>query len=316
MTIVTDLTVQPSGTTTASTVIMAAALENGDIALGETLNDETLAQYSLRLNTWVKSLMADGAKLWAMQLATLFLQPGVGRYELGVDGAHCTSEYVRTTLSASASAAATTVQLTDYTGMAASDNIGILLDDGTLFWTTISGTPGASTTIADALTGTASSGAQVFTYTSKISRPQRIDTDSAYWRSTALQDTPVAMISRTEYAQLANKNVRGKIVQAYYDPQISNGVLSIWPTPDSAADVLNFWYERRLEDFTSEADELDFTVEWGEALILGLAHRMAPSAGLTLAERQDLERRAALAMDKAMGYDRENVGVYFQPDMR
>jgi hypothetical protein len=309
-----------SGTDTFSItrddVITSAALEVGDIALGEALDDDTLDQYNLRLNTWVKSLMADGAKLWAMQLATLFLQPGVGRYVLGVDGAHCTTDYVRTTLSAGAAAAASTVQLTDFTGMADGDNIGVLLMDGTLYWTTISGAPGASTTLATTLPGPAAAGATVFAYTAKISRPQRIDPDSAYWRSSALQDTPVAMISRTEYAQLATKGARGKIVQAFYDPQLGNGVLSVWPTPDNAADVLCFWYERRLEDFNSGGDTPDFAIEWGEALILGLAHLMAPTAGLSLAERQDLERRAQAALDLVEGYDREDVGVFFQPDMR
>lgn len=309
-----------SGTDTFSItrddIIIAAALETGDVALGDTLNDDTLNQYNLRLNTWVKSLMASGAKLWAMQLATLFLVPGQAQYTLGVDGTHCTADYVRTTLTAAAAASATTVHIADSTGMNTGDNIGILLDSGTLFWTTISGAPGSTTTIANALSGAASSGAQVFTYTSKISRPQRIDPDSAYWRSSALQDTPVAMISRTEYAQLATKGARGKIVQAFYDPQLGNGVLSVWPTPDSAADVLCFWYERRLEDFTTGADEPDFAIEWGEALILGLAHRMAATAGLSLAERQDLERRAQLALDQAEGYDREDVGVFFQPDMQ
>lgn len=301
---------------TRDDIITSAAMETGDIALGEALDNDTLAQYNLRLNTWVKSLMADGAKLWAMQLATLFLVPGVGRYALGTDGAHCTTDYVRTTLASDAAAAASTVQLTDFAGMADGDNIGVLLADGTLFWTTISGTPGASTTLASTLPGPAAAGASVFTYTTKISRPQRIDPDSAYWRSSALQDTPVAMISRTEYAQLANKGTRGKIVQAFYDPQLGNGVLSVWPTPDSAADVLCFWYERRLEDFTTGSDTPDFAIEWGEPLILGLAHRMAPTAGLTLAERQDLERRAQQALDLCEGYDRENTGVFFQPDVR
>ncbi|HET7832362.1 MAG TPA: hypothetical protein VFK88_05305 [Gallionella sp.] len=297
-------------------IITSAALEVGDIALGDTLDDGPLSQYALRLNSLVKSLMADGAKLWAMQLATLFLVPGQARYSLGTAGDHCTASYVRTTLSASAAASATTVSLTDTTGMSAGDNIGILLDSGALFWTTISGAPGAPTTLAVALSGAASAGATVFTYTTKISRPQRIDPDSAFWRSSALQDTPVAMISRSEYAQLANKSVRGKLVQAFYDPQLVSGQLSVWPTPISAADVLCFWYERLLEDFTTGSDTPDFAIEWGEALILGLAHLMAPSAGLSLAERQDLERRAELALDKAMGYDRENVGVFFQPDMR
>ena len=296
-------------------IITSAALEVGDIALGEALDDDTLAQYNLRLNSWVKSLMADGAKLWAMQLATLFMVPSQAQYSLG-GSAHCTNSYVRTTLSSDAAASATTVSLTSFEGMADGDNIGILLDDGTLFWTTISGTPDAPTTLAAALTGAASSGAQVFTYTTAISRPQRIDPDSAYWRSSALQDTPVAIISRTEYAQLANKGARGKIVQAFYDPQLSNGVLSVWPTPDSAADVLCFWYERRLEDFNNGSDTPDFAIEWGEALILGLAHRMAPTAGMTLAERQDLERRAQAALDLCEGYDRENTGVFFQPDVQ
>lgn len=309
-----------SGTNTFSLsrddIINAAALEVGDIALGDTLDADTLAQYALRLNSWVKALMADGAKLWAMQLATLFLQPGVCRYVLGTGGAHCTASYVRTTLSSNAAAGAGAVQLTSFTGMTAGDNIGVLLADGSLFWTTITGAPGASTTLTTALPGAAVAGAQVFTYTTKITRPQRIDPDGAYWRSSALQDTPVAMISRTEYAQQANKGTRGKIVQAFYDPQLGNGVLSIWPAPDNAADVLCFWYERRLEDFNTGSDTPDFAIEWGEALILGLAHRMAPTAGLPLTERQDLERRAALALDKAEGYDRENTGVFFQPDMQ
>ena len=309
-----------SGTNTFSLtrdqIINSAALEVGDVALGETPNDDTLAQYNLRLNSWVKSLMADGAKLWAMELATLFLVPGQAQYALGTGGAHCTTSYVRTTLTSDATAGASTVQITSATGMADGDNIGVLLDDGTLFWTTISGAPGATTTLAATLTGAASEGAQVFAYTTDISRPQRIDPDSAYWRSTALQDTPVAMISRTEYAQLANKSTRGKMVQAFYDPQLGNGVLSVWPTPDSATDVLCFWYERLLEDFNTGADTPDFAIEWGEALILGLAHRMSSTAGLTLAERQDLERRAGLALATAEGYDKENTSTFFQPDMR
>jgi hypothetical protein len=308
-----------SGTNTFSLsrddIINSAALEVGDVALGDTMDDTTLAQYNLRLNSWVKSLMAGGAKLWAMELATLFLVPGQAQYALG-GSAHCTTSYVSTTLAADAAASASTVSLTSFAGMAANDHIGILLDDGTLYWTTISGTPGATTTLAVALTGAASEGAQVFTYTTGISRPQRIDPDSAYWRSTALQDTPVAMISRTEYAQLASKSTSGKIVQAFYDPQLGAGQLSVWPTPDSAADVLCFWYERLLEDFNIGENTPDFAIEWGEALILGLAHRMAPSAGLSLPERQDLERRAQDALDKAMGYDKEDVSTFFQPDMR
>lgn len=301
---------------TRDNIINSAALENGDVAEGETLSPERAAEYQLRLNSWVKSLMAGGAKLWAMKQATLFLTAGTATYSLGSTGTHCTNNYVQTTLSTDEATSSTSIGLTAYAGMSANDNIGIVLDDGTIHWTTISGAPGSTTTIATGLASAATAGNVVFTYTTKINRPQRIDTDAAYWRSPATKDTPIVMCSRAEYAQLANKTASGKIVQAFYDPQLVLGRLSVWPTPDSASDVLQFWYERVLEDFDSALNTPDFAIEWGEALILGLAHKMARSAGLSIAERQDLANQAENSIAIAWGYDRENTPIFFQPDIR
>lgn len=297
-------------------IIRSALEELGEVAEGEGISPDRTAAVSLRLNSWVKSLMTGGAKLWAVKQATLFLTVGTANYSLGATGTHCTNDYVQTTLSTAEALGSTSLGLTAFAGMAASDNIGIVLDDGTIHWTTISGAPGATTTIAVGLASAAAAGNVVFTYTTKINRPQRIDTESSYWRSSASQDTPVKMISRSEYAQLSNKTTRGKIVQAYYDPQLVNGTLSVWPTPDSASDVLRFTYERILEDFDAGTDTPDFAIEWGEALILGLASRMAPSAGIGLAEQQYLKGRADESLFIAMGYDRENTSMLCQPDLR
>lgn len=297
-------------------IIYAAAAENGDVAEGESMTPDRIEDYALRLNSWVKSLMASGAKMWAMKEATLFLTEGTASYSLGATGTHCTNTYVKTTLSTAEATASTSIGLTAFAGMSASDNIGIVLDDGTIHWTTISGAPGSTTTIASGLASAAAAGNVVFTYTTKINRPQRIDPDAAYWRSSASQDTPVEMVSRTEYAQLSNKTTPGKIVKAFYDPQLTNGVLYVWPTPDNASDVLRFWYERILEDFDTSTNTPDFAIEWSEALILGLASRMAPSAGIQLQERMELKSRADEALKIAMGYDRENTPIFFQPDLR
>jgi hypothetical protein len=297
-------------------IINAAALETGDIAEGESLTPERTDAYALRLNSWVKSLMTGGAKLWAMKQATLFLSAGTAGYTLGATGTHCTNTYVQTTLAAGAASGAVSIDLTAFAGMADADNIGIVLDDGSIHWTTISGAPGATTTVATGLASAATAGNAVFSYTAKINRPQRIDTESTYWRSPAGQDTPVKVISRAEYAQLSNKSARGKIVQAFYDPQLVNGHLYLWPAPDSSSDVLRFWYERILEDFDNSNDTPDFAIEWGEALILGLASKMAPSAGLSLNERAYLDSKADAALYVAMGYDRENVSLLCQPDLR
>lgn len=301
---------------TRDNIINSAALENADIAEGELLEPERAAEYQLRLNSWVKSLMAGGAKLWAMKQATLFLTAGTATYSLGATGTHCTNSYVQTTLSTDEAASSTSLGLTAFAGMTTGDFIGIVLNDGTIHWTTISGAPGLTTTIATGLASAATAGNVVFTYTTKINRPQRIDTEAANWRSPATQDTPVYMCSRAEYAQLANKTARGKIVQAFYDPQLVLGRLSVWPTPDSASDVLQFWYERILEDFDAASNTPDFAIEWGEALILGLASKMSRTAGMGPQERQSLEIDAGAALALAWGYDRETTSTFFQPDMR
>ncbi len=129
----------------------------GEGAEGEAITGARSASCSLRLNLMIKAWMANGAKLWAMKQATLFLTVGTASYSLGATGTHCTNTYVQTTLSTAEASGSTSLGLTAFAGMAASDNIGIVLDDGTIHWTTISGAPGSTTTIATGLASAAAS---------------------------------------------------------------------------------------------------------------------------------------------------------------
>src|SRR3972149_4867792 len=114
---------------TRDQIITAAANEIGILGEGVTPSANMVSDFSLRLNSWTKSLMAQGAKLWAMKLATLFLAEGTASYSLGATGTHCTNSYVQTTLSTDEAASSVSLSLTSTTGMSASDNIGIVLDD-------------------------------------------------------------------------------------------------------------------------------------------------------------------------------------------
>lgn len=297
-------------------IINEALMMIGEGSEGEAVTTARRTQCAFWLNVMCKAWMAQGAKLWAMKLGTLFLSPGTASYSLGATGTHCTNNYVSTTLSTAAASGATSINLTATTGMVNGGNIGIVLDDGTIHWTTINGAPAAPTLIVTGLASAAASGNVVFSYATKVNRPQRIDQDGAYWHSIAGQDTPVSIVSRTDYARLSSKTASGKVVQAFYDPQLVNGTLSVWPTPDDATDVLKFWYERVIEDFDTSTDTPDFAIEWSEALITGLASRIAPSAGAHLAIRAEMKARADEAFFAAMGYDRENVSLFFQPDIR
>ena len=69
------------------------------------------------------------------------------------------------------------IPVTSTTGFANGYNIGITLSDGTIQWTTESGSPSGSTiTLAASLTGNVSNGAYVYVYqtANRISTPKRI----------------------------------------------------------------------------------------------------------------------------------------------
>ena len=295
--------------------IIDDALESiGKKSPNQTAKSADIVTCKRKLNMMVKSWMKQGMHLWALSEATLFLNVDDASYSLGSTGDHCTNTYVHTTLSSDEATSSTSLGITSATGMSASDNIGIVLDDGTIHWTTISGAPGTTTTIATGLASAASSGNVVFAYTTKINRPIRIL--SGYRRDINDADTPIDFIARTTYADLSNKTSSGKVIQAFYNPQLTNGTLSVWPTPDLATDVLRFWYERPLEDFDAVTDNPDFPIEWAEAICAGLAYRIAPSYGLNSQEMDRLEKNAVIMLDAAMGFDRENTSVFFQPDLR
>jgi hypothetical protein len=286
----------------------------GSYQAGEVIDPNDFVVAKRKLNMMVKAMMQQGLHLWAIQEATLFLSPGVGSYSLGITGTHCTTSYVSTTLSTDEATSSTSIGLTSFTGMSASDNIGVVLDDGSLHWTTISGAPGATTTIATGLPSAATAGAVVFAYTSKINRPLRIVPDSAYYHSINNDDIPITMVSRTDYAQLSNKVNRGKIIQAFYDAQLTTGIMKVWLTPDSATDVLRFSFERPLEDFDSTTNNPDFPIEYGECLSYQLAVRLCPGLGVPPPMFQVIKMEAEQKLEMALGFDRENVSISIEPD--
>lgn len=285
----------------------------GVLSPGEAADAADVESCTRKLNMMVKSWMKQGLHLWALKEATLFLGVGTQTYSLGATGTNCTDSYVHTTLSTDEALGSTSIGLASATGMSAGDNIGIVLDDGSMHWTTIIGA-GATTTIASGLPSAAAAGAVVFAYTTKINRPQRII--SAYWRSIDNNDTPIDVVSRQEYSDMSNKLTEGKPNKIFYDPQLTNGVLYVWPTPDIATDVIRFWYERPLEDFDASSDNPDFPIEWAEAICAGLAYRMAKPFGLDARTTAELREDAAVLLDGALGYDKEDVSVSFQPDLR
>lgn len=284
---------------------------------GETLPSDDFAIALRKLNMMVKMWAAKGHHICGIVDATLFLVKDTASYSLGSTGTHCTSSYVKTTLSTAEETSSTSLGLTAFAGMSASDNIGIVLDDGTIHWTTISGAPGSTTTIATGLASAAASGNVVFTYTSKIQRPLRIVEGTVFRRDKSDNDTPLNITSRRDYAMISDKTSSGKSNQWWYDQTLTNGTIRIWPVHDLVTDVIKFGAEILFQDFDVAADTPDFPIEWGEVISYGLADRIA--AGSNAVSGNDKARIHALAeqkIEEAWMFNREDGSVFFQPEVR
>ena len=309
-------------TVNAKEIITEALEQLGVLGEGESPTDEQLRSSMRTLNMMTKTWQADGLNLFAVKETFLFLRQNQRSYDLAATTAdHWTTTFSETTTSAAASATDTTIVLTDSTGIADGDFIGVKTDAGeVLHWTTVSDASGApSIVITDALPDDVSSGATVYFYTNKANRPMKVlEAYTVRFSNDSTSngvDIPVAIIGRVDYGELANKDASGVTNQVYFDPQIGTAKLFVWPVTDSERDYLRLFVQRTLSDFDCINDTPDYPQEWFLPLSFGLALLLAPKHGVP---QQTFNRIAALAAstyEQAEGFDEENeTSLYFKPD--
>lgn len=286
------------------------------LAVGETPSANVIDAAAKSLNYMVKSWGTTGPRLWTTQEATLFPIAGQAKYQFGNSSSdHITRSYSSTMLTGAHATLSTTLTVDSTTGMTAGDYIGITLSDASVDWTTISAVLGATTiTISGAgLSGEANDDAVVYWYTTKAERALRI---LQMWRRDINNiDTPLTAISRKEYDGQAAKSTYAVPVEYYYDPQLSAGYLYLWPTPADERDRFVFKFQRTLEDFDAATDTPDFPQEWYEALMYGLAARLAVKFGCPQNVISNLTSMAVAAKSEAEGFDTEKPSLFIQPDM-
>lgn len=269
-----------SGTVTFSVneseIIKDALIEIGHLDPTETMSGDDVETARRKLNMIVKQWtgqldFAPGLKMWTRRRAYLFLQDGQVSYSLGPSGDHATETYVQTTLSTAEATSSTSIGLTSFAGMSASDNIGIVLDDGSIHWTTISGAPGSTTTIATGLASGASAGNVVFVYTSKIRRPFEIE--SAVRRDINGNDSPVdPNMGLQEYEAIYSKTSEGSPSRLYFEAQRTNTKVYLDCAPEDCTEVIRLVYLSYIEDFSALTNDADFPAEWAKPLALQLAN--------------------------------------------
>lgn len=311
-----------SGTVTYSVteadIIKDALIEIGYLDPDETpsANDIVTARRKLNLivKQWTSQLdFAPGLKMWTRRTAYLFLQADQTKYSLGPSGDHATETYVSTTLSTAEATSSTSLGLTSFTGMSASDNIGIVLDDGSIHWTTISGAPGATTTIATGLASAASAGNRVFAYTTKMRRP--FELLSGVLRDTDGNDSPIDVnLSLPEYEAIYSKGSEGSPSRLYFEAQRTNAVAYIDCAPEDVTKVIRLPYLSYIEDFSAQANDADFPIEWGRPLCLQLANDCCRPFGREPKASLKLDLQEALTMARKAYPEKAVLEYQSEPD--
>lgn len=288
----------------------------GELADGESASPSQFADMDDMLNMMLKSMQADGLKLWLRKKATLFLEKSRVAYSLSSTGQHAAYSYIRTTIKVAAIATDVSIDVVDTTGMTAGDNVGFELDDGTSYWTTISTVVDSDTiTIpASGLTSAADIGNYVYTYTSKIDRPLRVL--QVLMRDADNSDTTVDLVSQQDYMELSGKHEVGGVTQVHYDPQTSAGILYVWPSPDDVTKMLELIVERPIEDMDSATDDFDIPQEWYEPILYGLAERAALYFHVNEKITIMLGQKANTYLEKVMNFDVENTSLFLSPGTR
>ena len=299
-------------------IILAAFRKVGAFATGETPDADSVNAASESLNALVKHYETQGIHLWTETEGTLWLQSNQYNYGLGggaTDHATLASDYTMTTLSANAADGATTLTVTSTSGFGNNFYVGVMLDDGSMFWSQQNGAAaGFVITLDDALTDSAAAGNLVFVYETQLERPLRIvGARKVQWNATESYqiETPMnPMLARLDYRALPNKAATGVPTQIFYDPQLVTGQVWVWPAPQNAVYGVNFTFYRTIQDFDAAANTSDLPVEWMRTLIWNLALDLAPEYDLSGKRFALIEKVAMQSLDEVRGWDREPESIY------
>lgn len=296
--------------------IIAAAFQlNRAVGADETLGAWHIDRGAFFLNLLVKQWQGradfgSNLKEFARKTAYLFLQQGQSVYSVGPSGDNWTGSYSTTTLAASKIASATAVTLTAAVG-ANADNVGIVLADGSIGWTTISSGGGTTSLTLPANTlGAASSGARVFTYTSKARRPLQLLT--GVLRDTNTKDVQVAVNrTRQAYEALPDKTADSTPSWLAYEATLTNGTIYLNCEPADVTKVVRVVFLGAPEDFDTLTDTPDYPQEWYKPLVGQLSIDTAPIFGVPVTAEMKLYRDEGLAI--AQNTSPETSDVFFEP---
>jgi hypothetical protein len=132
-------------------------------------------------------------------------------------------------------------------------------------------------------------------------------------------EIPLARLNRDDYTNLPNKAFQNnRPLQYWFDRQVNNPIMHMWPVPNDAATVCQIvvWRQRYIMDVGTMTQDVEVPQRWLEAIVAGLAAKMA----LELVEVDVnlipiLDQKAASTLYIAQMEERDNSPMMIAPNI-
>lgn len=133
-------------------------------------------------------------------------------------------------------------------------------------------------------------------------------------------EIPMAPMNRDDFTALSNKpSLSYQVYQYWLDRQALSPVLNLWPTPNASVEVCQavVWAHRHIMDVGTLAQELEIPQRWYEAVVSGLAAKLAMEVTEVDASLVPiLDSKAAAAMANALNSNVDTGPFNLMPSIR
>ncbi len=139
---------------------------------------------------------------------------------------------------------------------------------------------------------------------------------SQIYLGTLPQEIPMGVLNRDTYVAQSNKVFQGRPLTYWFQRDLPQPVMNLWPAPNAAAEEqqLIVWRHRQIMDTQNLQQEVEIPARWLEAIINGLSARVGaetPAVDANLIPI--LEQRAAMSMQRAWDGDNDGSPTFINP---
>jgi hypothetical protein len=183
-------------------------------------------------------------------------------------------------------------------------------------WTTV-GTSSVTASAGD-ITWTDISGALAYAYFRIVATSGTLNF-SAITLGNLPQQIPLGQLNRDSYVNQSNLQFPGRPSNYYFQRDLPEPVVYLWPAPFSAAEQaqLILWRHRQIMDTENLQQEVEVPQRWLQAIVDGLASKVAAETPQVDAALMPLlEQRAAVSMQRAWDGDNDGSPIQINPGIR